>query len=149
MELSGQTTEFGSVDCTSIYDTMQYDSWYDFAKKIEYQPHGPVHTLVGGTHGADYLSAITSRADIESSYIEGWALLAFGLFKDMWRDGKVSCPTSCSADTPPSECKCTCIHLAEWTVNSTYANKMLIDVDPSVFDNSKSVPTCIYVLIAS
>jgi hypothetical protein len=49
--------------------------------QIEYQPHGPVHTLIGGTHGADYKSAITSRADVKSWHIEAWALLAFGLFK--------------------------------------------------------------------
>jgi hypothetical protein len=37
--------------------------------------------LIGGTHGADYKSALSSRADVSSIVVEAWALLAFGLFK--------------------------------------------------------------------
>lgn len=87
--LEGSSLEFGSADCGTVYDAMQYTSWYDFGKKFEYQPHGPIHTLIGGTHGADYKSTITGIADIEAYLVEAWSLLVFGIFKDMWRAGEV------------------------------------------------------------
>jgi len=87
--LEGSSLEFGSADCGTVYDAMQYTSWYDFGKKFEYQPHGPIHTLIGGTHGADYKSTITGIADIEAYLVEAWSLLVFGIFKDMWRAGQV------------------------------------------------------------
>jgi len=88
-KLSSASTQFGSADCSTIYDAMQYTTWYDFGKKIEYSPHGPVHTLIGGTYGADYKSTIKGLAAIETVLVEAWALLAFGIFKDMWRAGEV------------------------------------------------------------
>lgn len=81
--------EFGSADCKTIYDVMQYTTWYDFGENIQYQPHGPIHTLIGGTYGADYKSMIKSLAVVDVDFVEAWALLAFGIFKDMWRSGEV------------------------------------------------------------
>eukprot|EP00615_Pteridomonas_danica_P006595 CAMPEP_0114355662 /NCGR_PEP_ID=MMETSP0101-20121206/20388_1 /TAXON_ID=38822 ORGANISM="Pteridomonas danica, Strain PT" /NCGR_SAMPLE_ID=MMETSP0101 /ASSEMBLY_ACC=CAM_ASM_000211 /LENGTH=414 /DNA_ID=CAMNT_0001497723 /DNA_START=622 /DNA_END=1862 /DNA_ORIENTATION=+ len=136
-QLEGSSVEFGSVDCGTVYTAMQYATWYDFGKKIEYQPHGPVHTLIGGVYGADYNTALSSRANVDSKFVEAWALLAFGLFKDMWRSGKVECPTSCSDDTPITECKCYCPNLDRWTANSTYANDYLRRIDPQIFGNAE------------
>jgi hypothetical protein len=135
--LEGSSVEFGSVDCGTVYTAMQYATWYDFGKKIEYQPHGPIHTLIGGVYGANYKTAIESRANVDTKFIEAWALLAFGLVKDMWRAGKVICPTSCSSDTPVSECKCYCPSLSDWTVNSTHAKTILTAIDPQIFGNEE------------
>lgn len=60
-------------------------------------------------------------------------LLVFGLFKDMWRAGEVDCPTSCSSDTPTSQCKCTCPNLTAWTANSSTAKAKLMNIDYAIF----------------
>ena len=160
--LAGTTTEYGSADCGTVYDAMQYTSWYDFGKKLEYQPHGPIHTLIGGTHGADYRATILGLADVEPYFVEAWALLVFGIFKDMWRAGEVrerllnlvpsppdsfcsprlmcdqvTCPASCSADTPVADCKCSCPDLALWTVNASTAKAKLEALDYAIWSNDE------------
>jgi hypothetical protein len=32
--MSSSTSQFGSVDCETIFDVMQYDTWYDFALQV-------------------------------------------------------------------------------------------------------------------
>jgi len=71
--LSGDSTEYGSADCSTIFAAMQYSSWYDFGKKVEYQPHGPIHTLVGGVSGADYRQKLV-EANVDLKYGETWVV---------------------------------------------------------------------------
>lgn len=71
--LEGTTPEFESATCGALYAAMQATAWHDFGKQLEGQPHG-------GT-------------------IHAWALLAFGVFKDMWRAGEV-CTCHASALSP-------------------------------------------------
>jgi hypothetical protein len=32
--MSSSTSQFGSVDCETIFDVMQYDTWYDFSLQV-------------------------------------------------------------------------------------------------------------------
>lgn len=74
--LSGDATEYGSADCSTIFAAMQYNSWYDFGKKVEYQPHGPIHTLVGGVSGADYRQKLV-EANVDLTFGETWVVSFF------------------------------------------------------------------------
>merc|ERR1712185_268366 len=84
---------------------------------------------------------------MDTSMVEGWALLAFGLLKDMWRADKVSCPTSCSMDTPMTDCKCVCsflgdtdiINMANKTAANIEANSLLYNIDSAIFPGPYTV----------
>ena len=40
---------------------------------MEYQPHGPIHTLVGGVGGANYKQMLLSLApSVDSKFVETW-----------------------------------------------------------------------------
>mmetsp|Transcript_39284 Transcript_39284/g.50743 ORF Transcript_39284/g.50743 Transcript_39284/m.50743 type:complete len:433 (-) Transcript_39284:300-1598(-) len=129
------SSEFGSADCSTIYDVMQYDTWAEWGLDVGYQPHGPIHTLIGGVYNADYKESMSERANVDDDFVEAWSLLAFGLFKDMWRDGKVECPTSCSDDTPITSCACTCPDIDTWTSSAESAKAMLEEIDNGIFSD--------------
>jgi len=98
------TTTFGLCDCETLYDVMQFNDWFDFGLQVQYFPHGPIHKLVGGVGGADYKTfmAANTANNVDLDLVSKWALLAEGTFKEMWRSGDVTCPTSCSSDAAPT-----------------------------------------------
>ena len=54
-------------------------------------------------------------------------LIGFALQKNLYRAGILSCPTTCSADTRSTDCKCVCPDIASY-INSTDARMGVLDV---------------------
>jgi hypothetical protein len=44
--LAGTASEFGSVDCSTVFNVMQYDSWYDFSKKVKEEQEGDTYPRI-------------------------------------------------------------------------------------------------------
>lgn len=101
-------------DCEDHYKLLQYETFSKFGMDIQYLPHGPVHTLVGGTFGGDDWSMYLSNLDYDYETAQSWGIRSFGAAKDMWRLGILECPKVCSLDTPPQECKCGCPNITQW-----------------------------------
>jgi len=98
--------------CRTHRTVLEYTSFADYGKYIEYRPHGTTHMLIGGIGHADFMNQLLSMGyDMELA--RSWVPTAFGIQKDMFRAKIMECPQTCSVDTPVSECKCTCPEL-EW-----------------------------------
>lgn len=94
--------------CESHYDILQYDDLMDFYVDSSFDPHGAVHSLVGGIYGCDHLDALVTSKDLISKGVmcDKWAFT----LKLLWRDGFIE-PKDCtvnSKDTDNSECGFTC-----------------------------------------
>jgi len=104
-------------DCGAHYVQLTITDFYDFGMDLENEPHGLVHTVLGGAWNADIKKRIAIDNDFNISLFEFIGTEAFAWQKNMWRAGLLSCPTMCSMDTPQSECKCTCPMLTSWLEN--------------------------------
>lgn len=122
--VSRANTTYGAMQsnppgCQWHFEQMKYTDWTDFAMEIQYRPHGKIHTLVAGVWGANWLPKFREYNYESNNHGAGLALEAFGFQKDMWRAGLLQCPDSCSADTPATDCRCTCPELSAWIEQDT------------------------------
>lgn len=94
-------------DCESHHMALSYTSWTRFGAEIMYNPHGPIHILIGGAGNADWKTKLEAL-DYDLKNAMYWVPSAFSRQKNMYRKGILSCPDICSMDTPMEDCKCTC-----------------------------------------
>ena len=115
-------------DCESHHRVLSNTESNQFGQEIMYNPHGPIHLLVGGVGNVDWNNALKAmNYDLETAMY--WVPSAFSRQKNMYRKGILECPDICSIDTPMEDCKCTCSHrnASEWA-NKT--KKELLESEP-------------------
>ena len=103
--------------CSDMYNQMLQPLWSQFGASIQYSPHGSLHIAIGGTWGADYASFLTENDNFNYRYSKAQPMGTITMART-WRSGWLSCPSSCSHDTPSTECKCTCGHVHEYIHNN-------------------------------
>jgi hypothetical protein len=85
-----------------------YNTWADMALMFPYEPHGPVHAIIGGTAnncGSD-LDALVPTFGAEM--VNSWKAHSFNAVKDLYRRGLRIPATYCDAETPADDCKASC-----------------------------------------
>ena len=104
----------------------QSTSLTEFNILAEKQVHGPIHTYTGGWSNApNFVSELAALGlsaldeDVHDSLWGAWETnrtvsFLFAQTKTLWRYGYLSCPSSCSMDTPVTDCKCTCNATEVW-----------------------------------
>ena len=96
----------------SYTNTDTYDSWYEFAAKIGYQPHAPVHAWIGGIGGGSCEDGtwdeLYHAGKITHQQLMTIKHKAFYFLRKAYKDNVIQVPKHCSADTPVSECKWIC-----------------------------------------
>ena len=122
-------------NCEDHAKMLEYSSWSAFGMDAQYLPHGPIHTLIGGTFGGDDWEGYLNHRGYDMVEAQKWAIRSFGAAKDMWRAGTMTCPSTCSADTPASECKCTCQNITAWIDAGESATALATYVHPR-FENA-------------
>jgi len=93
--------------CKSHYDQLKYDSFADFGKWIQYNPHGTTHLAIGGVFNANWKNVL-KESDFILKEVPVWVLVGFAKQKNMFRNHWLNCPVTCAPDTPQSQCKCVC-----------------------------------------
>lgn len=97
--------------CSSHADITEqgtsYDAWYEYAWKLAYVPHGPVHLMVGGYGGCgeafDRLAPV-----LNATQLSALREAAVFLPKNLWRYGWAETPGYCAPDTPQADCALKC-----------------------------------------
>ena len=85
--------------------------------------HGPIHVISGGTLYCDGMyDEIQKRFDFDDTLMGYLKIFSFYALKNLWRKSLLTCPASCSEDTPQSECLCSCPGLEE-----VYKNGLISD----------------------
>merc|ERR1712022_59008 len=77
--------------------------------KLNGMLHGPVHIMLGGHWMMEPISEWVNEHNVSDQvkFASGWdEWLLMG--KQMWREGWIRCPETCSSDTPQRDCMCTC-----------------------------------------
>mmetsp|Transcript_17845 Transcript_17845/g.21865 ORF Transcript_17845/g.21865 Transcript_17845/m.21865 type:complete len:668 (+) Transcript_17845:38-2041(+) len=159
----GANYEWGSSDlitsgtsiswpsCKSHYElTFEIDSLYDWIWDAGYNPHGPVHFMIGGyTHCGDLYEKMPA---LDPKHLERDGSmptpeemqnrsLLLGIIKEMalifpktmWRKDMVEYPETCSNDTPQSMCHMICdknvsnTAFREWVVGDASSSKLFGD----------------------
>ena len=112
-------------DCQSHLDQMKFDTFADFAKWMQYSPHGTTHLAIGGVFNADWRNVLKA-ANYDLKLAPVWTLIGFAIQKNMYRAGYLECPVTCSPDATPQACKCTCPDIAAY-MNSSVAKMSVLD----------------------
>lgn len=105
--------------------TYHVNTWYEYVWNSNYQPHGPVHFMIGGwSHCgsiADRVGALGAKTDatgiLPTSHevlkhklaLQDLKIKLVTLPKTLWKDGFVEFPTYCSLDTPEKDCTMICL----------------------------------------
>lgn len=69
--------------------------------------HGPVHIMLGGQWMMEEIENKTANVASSTLYNFGWDDWLL-MSKELWREGWIRCPTTCSSDTPAKACMCSC-----------------------------------------
>ena len=103
------------TSCESHYDMIQdYSTWQDFAWTLQSTPHGPIHVISGGTLFCDGMyDEIQKTFNFDEVLMGYLKIFSFYALKNLYRNSLLTCPKSCSEDTPQSECLCSCPNLLE------------------------------------
>ena len=102
----GYTSNYKSAPrCAEFYDAMNITDVVDFTKYAQANAHGAIHTFVGGVSNSNWKEFFMAKNFTEGENI---GLQGFGVSKRAWRAGVMHCPSSCSTDTPTSNCTCHC-----------------------------------------
>jgi len=101
-----------------------YDTYYDWAWQIPYQPHGPLHAFIGGYTNCGNFSTRLSKmgAHLSEHAIAKFAEMTVTFLKGMWRDFYIEAPMACSFDSPTEACHMVC---SEKLDNKTFQNILL------------------------
>ena len=98
--------------CEKHYNFLSsYNTWQEMALQFPYEPHGPVHAIIGGTSdqcGADFDALVPTFG---AELVNSWKAHSFNAQKDLYRHGLHMPATFCDAATPAENCSSTC-----WTV---------------------------------
>ena len=116
--------------CADMYNQMLQPLWSQFGQSIQYSPHGSLHIAIGGTWGADYANFLTKNSEFSYRYSKAQPLGTITMART-WRSGWLSCPSSCSFDTPTDDCKCTCAHVHEY-INMNRSAEIIGNMYPSL-----------------
>merc|ERR1712232_1325072 len=101
--------------CQVHYNLLsEYNSFYDFAFKIPFAPHGPIHLIMGGIMGEcssryETLREIDTVFDSDD-YIKYMKNIAFVSSKNLFRSKMLECPGVCEDG---EVCTCSCPHLQD------------------------------------
>jgi len=100
-------------DCYAHKQALEQDTFAEFGAFIAYTPHGTTHIAIGGVGNSNFKNILKAHNyDLEMG--EHWVPTAFAFQKNMYRAGWLECPVTCAADTPVSDCKCTCPDISDW-----------------------------------
>lgn len=101
--------DFGWPSCEAHHNlTFTTTSFYEWAWKVSYAAHGPVHAAIGGTFQCkEEFDALREIPMLEED-VRSLRTLSFVILKSGWRAGLVELPKSCSLDTPRAECSPRC-----------------------------------------
>lgn len=120
---------------------LEFTEWALFAREIQYEPHGKIHSMVSGLWGsnqAKYWDLMGFERNVGASI----ALSSFGFQKDIWRRQWMDCPSSCSSDAADSGgCKCSCKILKDLQMadnREMAASEILQSIDGQIFDDADS-----------
>mmetsp|Transcript_45776 Transcript_45776/g.90267 ORF Transcript_45776/g.90267 Transcript_45776/m.90267 type:complete len:654 (-) Transcript_45776:686-2647(-) len=109
----------GGPSCSEFYVSMNVSDVVGFTKYAQANAHGAIHTFVGGVSNSDWKTLFTAW-DMDSNYAKALGLQGFGVLKDLWRAGVVSCPDSCSSDTSVKDCACSCDDFDTWKLEDIH-----------------------------
>lgn len=118
--------------------TYHVDTWYEYVWNSNYQPHGPVHFMIGGWSNcgklAERVDALGAGMAKDGIYptpeeevkhklaLDELKASLVTLPKTMWKDEYVEFPTYCSLDTPEEKCTMICLHSMS---NESYRNEIM------------------------
>ena len=85
--------------CAEYEECFYSESLAEMHSCLNGATHGPVHIMLGGIWNKKMSSYVTERPQ---------AYLTLLMSKNLWRQGYVQCPESCSADSAVSDCQCSC-----------------------------------------
>merc|ERR1719424_149452 len=106
-------------NCQTHKDILSKNTFTEFGSMVAYASHGTTHMMIGGIGNADYKNVLKSL-NYSLNDAQTWVPTAFAYQKNMFRKGWLSCPKTCSLDTPMTECKCVCSNITYWsTMNET------------------------------
>ncbi len=122
-------TVFPYPTCADHFNlTREDDSYYLWAYDVEDNPHGPVHTTLGGWYWVND-GVWDTMAEIDG--IVGQDILtlkreSYKWWKAFYRMGKLDCPSACPLPVPEASCTCSCNEevttleqVVEYTANMT------------------------------
>merc|ERR1711998_442935 len=107
-------------DCLGFAEVANFDWIGDFFSALNGELHGPIHIMIGGQWDYESSSYNVSAAvhAIDLKQMADSFLLAS---KYLWRQGFLRCPESCAADTPISDCQCSCDdYVKDFTSDDAY-----------------------------
>lgn len=108
-----------SANCAAFHGLLQQPTLAEYARFVSYDPHGPVHILLGGTLNCeaayDRLGALFSEAEV-ADYRE----FAFGHHKNLFRWGILTC------EAEQDSCSCPDLeaHMATEEARRDFLHKM-------------------------
>lgn len=126
--------------CEWHANQLKFTEWALFAREIQYEPHGKIHSMVSGMWGSDQ-AKYWNQMGFEHNVGASIALSSFGFQKDTWRKQWMDCPSTCSSDATDS-CKCTCgqilkdLQVAE--NREMAASEVLQSIDGQIFNSADS-----------
>ncbi|KAH8066645.1 hypothetical protein JL722_1098 [Aureococcus anophagefferens] len=89
--------------CSSFASWLTSSDWVgDMVFALNGALHGPVHIMIGGQW--DFKEPKWGDLTAQLSFPDAFLLLS----KFLWRQGYVRCPATCSWDTEPADCECSC-----------------------------------------
>jgi hypothetical protein len=89
--------------CSSFASWLTSSDWVgDMVFALNGALHGPVHIMIGGQW--DFKEPKWGDLTARLSFPDAFLLLS----KFLWRQGYVRCPATCSWDTEPADCECSC-----------------------------------------
>ena len=107
--------------CSEFYKAMNVTDVVEFTKYAQANAHGAIHTLIGGVSNADWKTLFEDVWGLDSDLAESLGLQGFGVIKDLWRAGVVTCPSDCAMEDALSSCSCTCPDYDSWDEKDAFS----------------------------
>eukprot|EP00618_Florenciella_parvula_P017611 CAMPEP_0119466112 /NCGR_PEP_ID=MMETSP1344-20130328/921_1 /TAXON_ID=236787 /ORGANISM="Florenciella parvula, Strain CCMP2471" /LENGTH=725 /DNA_ID=CAMNT_0007498409 /DNA_START=17 /DNA_END=2194 /DNA_ORIENTATION=- len=107
--ICGLKTQAKLPGCKELKGAVAMHNLAGFRAQIEYVFHGILHMQIGGVDSCAVSFADKLAEDAKwAPYLEGIGLTLNTMWRSMVNLDMLVCPSECSADTPFSECSCSC-----------------------------------------
>jgi hypothetical protein len=107
----GYENNISPSGCQEYHTAMTKDNWMAMSRQLNSAAHGHIHETIGGAWNTDFKKQMDARVGVDGSTVASVMTFAHevqALAKELWRTEYVSCPQSCSMDTPWTDCMCKC-----------------------------------------
>jgi hypothetical protein len=104
-------TTFPYPTCKDHYNlTADESSYYKWSFDVEDDPHGPVHTTLGGWYwvNEDVWDTMLDINGITGSDVQSLKRESYKWWKAFYRMGKLECPDACDMGLDEVQCQCRC-----------------------------------------